>query len=90
MCEFHAPKLRQGCLEERAEHVQEKEHANFCDYLQPRANAHVPRDESRTQAARARLDAVFGAGTAPAAPAPTAADKAREQLDSLFGAKPKG
>ena len=88
ICEFHDPKLRQGCLEERAEHVQEKERANFCDYLRPRPNAHVPRDESKTQAARAELDAVFG--TAVKSVAADAMDPARAELDKLFGNKPKG
>lgn len=85
MCEFHEPKLRQGCLEDRAEHVQEKEHANFCDYFRPRLDAHVPRDQSRTAATRNQLDALFG-GAKPELPA----DPAREELDKLFGSKPKG
>ncbi|MFI4967184.1 MAG: hypothetical protein ACHQAU_00550 [Gammaproteobacteria bacterium] len=84
LCEFHEPKLRQGCLEDRAEHVQEKEHANFCDYFRPRPGAHVPRDRSKAEAARAGLDALFGGGT-PEAPA----DPARAELDKLFGTKSK-
>ena len=86
LCEFHEPKLRQGCLEDRAEHVQEKEHANFCEFFRPRPGAHRPRDESRTVAARAELDALFG-GAGPGAP--VVKDPAREELDKLFGAKPK-
>ena len=86
LCEFHEPKLRQGCLEDRAEHVQEKEHANFCEYFRPRPGAHIPRDQSRTEAAKARLDALFGANQ----PAATESkDPAREELDKLFAAKPK-
>lgn len=85
LCEFHEPKLRQGCLEDRAEHVQEKEHANFCDYFRPRSGVHVAKDQSRTTAARAELDALFG-GAQPAASVP---DPAREELDKLFGIKPK-
>lgn len=85
LCEFHEPKLRQGCLEDRAEHVQEKEHANFCDYFHPRPQAHVPRDQARTAAVRVELDVLFG-GTRPAAAAP---DPAREELDRLFGIKTK-
>lgn len=86
LCEFHEPKLRQGCLEERAEHVQEKEHANFCEFFRPRPHAHQPRDTAGTEAARAQLKALFG-GAGPEAPA--AKDPAREELDKLFGAKPK-
>ena len=83
LCEFHEPKLRQGCLEDRAEHVQEKEHANFCEYFRPRPSAHLPRDSSKTEAAKARLDALFG-GTQS-----EQKDPAREELDKLFAAKPK-
>ena len=86
LCEFHEPKLRQGCLEERAEHVQEKERANFCDYFRPRPDAHVPRDQSSTEVARSQLDSLFGGKTE----TPAAKDPSREELDKLFGGKPKG
>ncbi len=86
LCEFHEPKLRQGCLEDRAEHVQEKEHANFCEFFRPRPGAHVPRDRSQADAAKARLDALFGA---PKPDGPERKDPVREELDKLFGAKPK-
>jgi hypothetical protein len=85
LCEFHDPKLRQGCREDRAEHVQEKEHANFCEWFRPRPGAHVPRDEAPTQAAKAKLDALFGA----AASGPAAPDKGKQELEKLFGGKPK-
>jgi len=85
LCEFHEPKLRQGCLEDRAEHVQEKEHANFCDYFRPRPQAHVPKDQAKTAAAMVELDALFG-GAQASGPVP---DPAREELDKLFGIKPK-
>ena len=86
LCEFHEPKLRQGCLEDRAEHVQEKEHANFCDYFRPRPAAHMLKDQPRTAAARAELDALFGGDDKPTASSP---DPTREELDKLFGIKHK-
>jgi hypothetical protein len=85
LCEFHDPKLRQGCREDRAEHVQEKEHANFCEWFRPWPGAHVPRDAAPTQAARVKLDTLFGgADNADAVP-----DKDKEELEKLFGGKPK-
>ena len=80
MCEFHDPKLRQGCREDRAEHVQDKERANFCEFFQPRPGAHKPRDAAPAQAARSQLEGLFG-GSKPEAPA----DPKRAELDKLFG-----
>jgi hypothetical protein len=84
MCEFHDPKLRLGCREERAEHVKDKDRANFCEFFQPRPDAHRPKDTSGYQTARARLDALFHGGQVE-----TPADKAREELEKLFGSKAK-
>lgn len=84
MCRFHDPKLRDGCREERAEHVQEKGRANFCEWFQPTPGAYLAKDETPAAKAKAELDALFG-GAKPA----TAADPARVELDALFGAKPK-
>lgn len=60
MCGFHDPKLRHGCREERAEHVQHKERANFCEFFQPRPGAYQGRDENPAAKARAELDQLFG------------------------------
>lgn len=85
MCRFHDPKLRDGCREERAEHVQEKARANFCEWFEPRAGTYQGKDESPDAKAKAELDALFG-GAPPAEPV---SDPARAELDKLFGAKPK-
>jgi hypothetical protein len=85
MCGFHDPKLHHGCREERAEHVQHKDHANFCEFFQPRSDAHAPKDLAPTEKARTQLDALFGA----AKPEP-GVDPARAELDKLFANKPKG
>ncbi|HEY3859325.1 MAG TPA: hypothetical protein VGM47_06925 [Gammaproteobacteria bacterium] len=84
MCRFHDPRLTDGCREERAEHVQIKDRANFCEYLEPRVGAYQPKDGTPADAARARLDALFGAGAAENKP-----DPARSELDKLFGVKNK-
>ena len=85
MCRFHDPKLRDGCREERAEHVLEKGRANFCEFFEPRPDAYVARDGGKAEVARARLDALFGGAKPETKPDPT-----REELDKLFGGKPKG
>ena len=84
MCRFHDPKLRDGCREERAEHVLEKERANFCEFFEPRAGAYQARDGGKAAAAKAELDALFGGPKAE-----TPADPARAELDKLFGNKSK-
>ena len=60
LCEFHEPKLRQGCREDRAEHVQEKERANFCEFFSPRSGAFQTKDGSAAEKARTELDVLFG------------------------------
>jgi hypothetical protein len=84
MCRFHDPKLKDGCREERAEHVLEKARANFCEYFEPKSGTYQAKDESPAAKAKAELDALFGGGAAEAK-----SDPAREKLDSLFGGKPK-
>ena len=81
MCMFHDPALRQGCREDRAEHVQEKQRANFCDYFSPAPDTFKPPDRGGEQDARARLDALFGNSSAH----PDAdSDPARVALEQLF------
>jgi hypothetical protein len=84
MCRFHDPKLNDGCREERAEHVQIKDRANFCEYLEPKTSAYSPKDGTPADAARARLDVLFGAGASE-----SKSDPAQADLDKLFGAKNK-
>ncbi|MEO1766178.1 hypothetical protein [Thiobacter aerophilum] len=75
MCRFYDPSAARQCLEPVAEEVRDKDQANFCGYFQPRLGAFTPRPD--TAAARAALDALFGA----ASPAPTRPNP----LDELFG-----
>ncbi|HET7395455.1 MAG TPA: hypothetical protein VFK12_03350 [Gammaproteobacteria bacterium] len=81
MCGFHDPVLRQGCREERAEHVQEKERANFCDYFRPVPDAFQPADRSGEQAAQTRLEALFGKS---APQTDTSTESTHSALDDLF------
>ncbi len=80
MCQFFDPRLTGQCREERAEEVRDKEHANFCDWFKPRPNAHRPPGEGKTQAAKAKLDNLFGGAQA----SDGKTDAARDKLSDLF------
>jgi hypothetical protein len=85
LCEFYDPRLTNRCREERAEEVRDKEHANFCDWFKPRPNAHRPPGEGKTQAAKAKLDNLFGGAQA----SDGKADAARDKLGDLFAPNEK-
>jgi hypothetical protein len=94
ICRFFEPGWRQGCREERAEDVRDREGANFCDYLEPRAGAHQPAgDSDAARAARAELDALFGGSTGQGERQDQGAlspeERARRELDRLFGTDDK-
>ena len=60
LCRFHDSKLRQGCREDRAEHVHEKERANFCEFFDPKPGAFQAKDTNTAEKARSELDMLFG------------------------------
>jgi len=75
LCQFYNPRLTSQCDEERAEEVRDKEGANFCDWFKPRPDAHRPRGEGKTQAAKAGLDDLFGSAQTSGGKVETARDK---------------
>ncbi|HET9446911.1 MAG TPA: hypothetical protein VFO35_11655 [Steroidobacteraceae bacterium] len=83
LCEWYSIAVAKHCREPVAEEVKDKERANFCDYFKPRPGAYVPADVAASSKARADLDALFGGGPKSAAE-PTAAERARSELDNLF------
>ena len=83
MCEWYSLSVAKQCRETVAEEVKDKERANFCDYFKPRPGAHVPANVAGSSKARSDLDALFG-GTKNAGSEPTAADRAKAELDKLF------
>lgn len=83
MCGFYRPSLSSGCDEPLAEHVSEKERANFCEYFKPKANAYVRGNEVPSKAA-AELYSLFGM-TEAAQDGRAEAEKARRKLEELFG-----
>jgi uncharacterized protein YciW len=86
LCEFYSVTVAKHCRETVAEEVKDKERANFCDYFKPQPNAYSTAGQDAASKAKADLAAIFG-GANPAASEPSAADKAREELEKLFGKK---
>ena len=94
MCAHYAPRRPTACDEEDAIEVRDKTGANFCDYFAPRPDAFSGAELAAEQAAKAKLDVLFGGsaptpakpktdgGTAPAAGDPTEA--ALREADALF------
>jgi hypothetical protein len=83
LCEWYSVTVAKHCREPIAEEVKDKERANFCDYFKPRPDAYVPADVAASSKARSDLDALFG-GTKNTAAEPTAAERAKAELDKLF------
>lgn len=83
LCQFYDPRVSDQCTEDRAEQVREKDRANFCDYFKPKLGAYVARQDTKSVAAKAALDGLFGGATQNGDPG-SAGDKARGLLDKLF------
>ena len=83
-CEFYDTKVAKSCREPIADEVKDKQRANFCAYLRPRAGAYVAVDHAAGTKAQSDLEALFGMtpGSAPASP--TTENAARAALDKLF------
>ncbi len=83
LCQFFDPRTTRQCREIRAEEVINKEQANFCDWFKPRPNAFDARARERVQAAKSKLDALFGASST----AEEAPDAARAAAERFFRGK---
>mgnify|MGYP006140185985 CR=1 FL=1 len=91
LCKNYKPTVADACLEDRAEAVTDKERSNFCDYLEPKADAYVASAISDDAKARQELAALFGEepaenseqGTDNNQP-PSDADSALSELEKLF------
>lgn len=99
MCTFHDPAANKECREPMADEVGDRESGNFCDYFRPKPDAYRGRERAGADAAKAKLDRIFGGKAAPdptqiARQAEAAKGKAqddaaaaRERLERLFGGK---
>ena len=85
LCTLYNPHVSDRCDEPRAEHPLSTERANFCDYFKPKPDVYHRPDHAKTQAAKTKLDVLFGNTPAPD-DAPTT-DAARKKLNELFGSR---
>ena len=80
-----------GCNEERADLIVEKEKANFCEYFYPNTAAYQKENNTEAEAARAKLAELFGEEPpkpdirSEAVSARSEGDKALAELKRLFG-----
>jgi hypothetical protein len=84
LCRYYDPRIEGKCAEDRAEEVRDKEGANFCDWFKPRPDAFAARASEKSEAAKSKIDALFGGDNDAAAAVP---DGVRGKLDELFGGK---
>ena len=98
LCRFYNETVAGRCEDERADPPVQKENANFCDFFKPRHNAYVEKRGQQANAARARLNALFGTPDEdsadimdPESPVntPSKEDAARAALEALFNSSPK-
>ncbi len=89
-CRHYDPTLSDGCREDRADFILDKDKANFCDYFKVNTRAYSKKDNDEARAARARLAALFGEepageGAGEDASPHSESDKALAELKRLFG-----
>jgi len=88
MCRSWNPRYTSKCSHDHAEPPLERERANFCQYFRPAAGANHGGGMPADAGARADLEALFGdgdTGGGTAAPGDTDSERARRELDALFG-----
>ncbi len=93
LCTHYTTRYIGECSHDRAERVLDKTAANFCAHFRPRANAHLPPVNPELEQASAALGALFGIDEGGdsggvklrAGPDLEAAERARRELESLFG-----
>ncbi|MDJ0958368.1 MAG: hypothetical protein QNI91_15985 [Arenicellales bacterium] len=84
MCRFFDPNSIDQCTQEDAEEVREKERANFCDYYKPQPGAYQSRDTSQSDAAKDKLNALFGDSSGDGSQSTESSSSPRQELEDLF------
>jgi hypothetical protein len=88
-CRHYDTRYNNACTEPMADPVTDKDRRNFCEYFYFNREPFAARAASpaKADAARAKLDALFGKPGDP--PTEDRGADARRKLDALFGSKPK-
>lgn len=91
MCRHYDSRLINACRHDHADKVVEKEHANFCQFFRPRANANMSAVDRESNTSRMELDDIFGDANVVRPQDRTIADHkrahadaSRAKLDELF------
>jgi hypothetical protein len=87
MCKYYDTTVSDSCREPIAEKVNDKKRANFCGYFQPRENAKD--DKNQTLTSEAALESLFGLEQGSSNLPTNDEDKAKQNLDALFGLNEK-
>ena len=59
-CKSFDPSVSDGCREDQADFILDKDKANFCDYFKVNPKAYKKLDKKEARAARAKLAELFG------------------------------
>ncbi|MCG8415791.1 MAG: hypothetical protein MI746_16370 [Pseudomonadales bacterium] len=90
-CKHYDPNVSDGCREDRADFILDKDKANFCDYFKVNTKAYKKQDNAEAKAARAKLAELFGEelpeedAEEEASTPQSEADRALAELKRLFG-----
>ena len=90
-CKNFSLSVSNGCNEERADLIAEKEKSNFCEYFSANTAAYQKQNNTEATAARAKLAELFGEQPpetdicSEAASAHSEGDEALAELKRLFG-----
>lgn len=82
-CRFYDKYVENDCREVTADPVATKDRRNLCEYFKPITDQ--GEDLDAAEAAKAKLNALFGEGAAPSSP--SSADEAKKKLEDLFKKK---
>lgn len=58
-CLYYQPGINNDCREPVADHVVDKERANFCDYFEPNPSAHAGGDKPSAEELRSTAEDLF-------------------------------